>query len=239
MSARAARSDVASRRVSHETYGQAFATVYVFVATNFLLVVACLPLLLPLAVVADPLASWPFFVVMSTILAPAYAASCEVFAEFSKDGSARVVRTFAAAWVRTARKALVIGAVVALSITVLGIDLVAAQNHSLGALTAPVFVVLGMLVVGAAPLALTALAENPGATLRVLALPSVYLAIRRWYLTLVSLLALAVLAVVVVAKPALGLFLLSAPMLYVVWANSRYCLVAGHSVVPVRPSPVA
>lgn len=211
-------------RVSHETYGQAFGTVYVLVATNLLLVVACLPLLLPLVVVADPLASWPFFVVMSTVVAPAFAAACAVFAELSAEGSARVVRTFAAAWVRTARKAFAIGGVAALALAVLGVDLVAARSHALGALTAPVFVVLGVLVLAAAILALVALAENPGASLRSLALPSVYLAVRRWYLTLVSLLALALLVVLVVAKPALGLGLLSAPMLYVVWANSRYCL---------------
>ncbi|MEP7765481.1 ferredoxin-NADPH reductase [Sanguibacter sp. 25GB23B1] len=223
MSAGHARGRAVVARVSHETYGQAFGTVYVLVATNLLLVAACLPLLVPLLVVADPAGSWPFFVVMSTVVAPAFAAACAVFAELSANGSARVVRTFTSAWVRTARKAFAVGGVAALALAVLGTDLVAARSHPLGALTAPVFVVLGVLVVAASMLALVALAEDPGASLRGLALPSAYLAVRRWYLALVSLLAVALLVVLVVAKPALGLGLLSAPMLYVVWANSRYC----------------
>jgi hypothetical protein len=51
-----------------------------------------------------------------------------------------------------------------------------------------------------------------------------YLSLRRWYLSLANVVVLGVLLAAVVAKPAVGLFLLPAPVLYVVWANARHVL---------------
>ena len=51
-----------------------------------------------------------------------------------------------------------------------------------------------------------------------------YLAVRRWYLTLVSLVVLALLEALLATRPAIALGLAAAPLLYVVWANSRYTL---------------
>ena len=53
---------------------------------------------------------------------------------------------------------------------------------------------------------------------------ALYLGVRRWYLTLVSLAALAVLAGLVATRPAPGLGLAAAPLLYGVWANGRWTL---------------
>jgi hypothetical protein len=66
--------------------------------------------------------------------------------------------------------------------------------------------------------------ERPTVRLRDVLKASLYLAIRRWYLTLLSLLVLVLLVEVVAAKPAIGLGLVAAPLLYVVWANSRFTL---------------
>jgi len=68
------------------------------------------------------------------------------------------------------------------------------------------------------------LAERPTARLRDAGRASVYLAVRRWYFTGVSLVVLVLLVQVVAQKPALGLGILATPLLYVVWAGSRYSL---------------
>jgi hypothetical protein len=51
-----------------------------------------------------------------------------------------------------------------------------------------------------------------------------YLSLRKWYLSTAGLAVLGVLLAAVVARPAVGLFLLPAPVLYVVWANARHVL---------------
>ncbi|MFC7480077.1 hypothetical protein ACFQX7_08605 [Luedemannella flava] len=83
---------------------------------------------------------------------------------------------------------------------------------------------LGILTVATGLLGLVTLAERPAARLRDVARACAYLAVRRWYLTAMSLLVLALLAQLVTARPALALGLAAAPLLYVVWANSRSCL---------------
>ena len=61
------------RPAGQATYEKAFGTVYVALMTNLLLAAACAPLLLALAIVRDPLASWPFFAALSSLCAPALA----------------------------------------------------------------------------------------------------------------------------------------------------------------------
>ena len=53
---------------------------------------------------------------------------------------------------------------------------------------------------------------------------ALYLAVRRWYFTGVSLVVLVLLAQVIAVRPAIGLGLVATPLLYMVWAGSRYSL---------------
>jgi hypothetical protein len=68
------------------------------------------------------------------------------------------------------------------------------------------------------------LAERPAVRLRDALRASLYLAVRRWYLTALSLVVLVLLVQVVATRPAIGLGLVASPLLYVVWANSRFSL---------------
>jgi len=81
-----------------------------------------------------------------------------------------------------------------------------------------------VLAVATALLTLVVLAERPTVRLRDAVRASLYLGVRRWYLTAVSLAVLLLLVQVVAQKPALGLGLVATPLLYVVWAGSRYSL---------------
>ncbi|RYV52105.1 DUF624 domain-containing protein [Pengzhenrongella frigida] len=210
-------------RPKHETFNQVFSTAYMVLMTNLLLVVACLPFVVGL-VVTDPARSWPLLAVVAPLCTPAFAAAFAVFAAFSADGTTAVVRTFVAAWRSLFRRATAIGALATGSLVVLGVDGRLVWSNRWGAVAIPVLVSLAVLVLSTATLALVGVAERPGARLRDLTRASLFLAVRRWYLTVVSLFALVLLVMLVAARPAVGLGLAAAPLLYVVWANSRYAL---------------
>jgi hypothetical protein len=57
--------------------------------------------------------------------------------------------------------------------------------------------------------------------------------VRHWYLTLPSLAVLAIFEALLATRPAIALGLAAAPLLYVVWAGSRFSLNA--VLLPPRP----
>jgi ABC-type transport system involved in multi-copper enzyme maturation permease subunit len=112
------------------------------------------------------------------------------------------------------------------------VDIRAAWGRPIGAVAIPVLAVGMILVVAASLLALVVLAERPTARLRDVLRASLYLAVRHWYLTVFSLAVLALLYSLVASRPALAFGLASAPLLYVVWANSRFTLRAALGLAP-------
>lgn len=196
-----------------------FGVAYLGLATNALLVVACLPLLM-LIVATDPAVTWPVLVVFAPLSLPAFVATCQVFAD-SSDG---VVRTFARAWRRSFRKAVALGVIVTGLVTVLVVDVRALFGQRVGGVMVPVLVVMAVLVVVTAIHAVVVLADAPTARLRDVLWWSMFLAVRRWYLAGVSLVVMGVQAAFVVEHPALALGLSATPALYVVWANARHAL---------------
>ncbi len=208
---------------AHSAYSHAFGTLYVGLVTNLCVSIAVLPLLLG-AGLPDPVRHWPLLALAAPLLGPALVAAFSVFARFSATGDTSVVRTFWAAWWAGLRRSLVLAGAAALVLTVLVVDVVASGRSPVGAAVAPMFAVLAVLVVAVAGLSLVALADEPSAAVPALARACLFLAVRRWYLTVVSLVAVAALGAVTLLSPGLGLGLAPAPLLYVVWANSRYTL---------------
>ncbi|WP_436521130.1 hypothetical protein [Actinoplanes sp. HUAS TT8] len=186
--------------------GTVFDLTYLALMTNLLLAVAVLPI---------------FFVpVAAPLAAPALCAAFAVFAGHPGP----VVRTFLRAWWVTFRKAAGLGVLAAGALVVLGLDVRAAWGRPAGAALIPVLVVLIALVVVVTLLGLVALAERPAARLRDVLRAGLLLGVRRWYLTGPSLAVLVLLEALVAAKPVLALTLAASPLLYAVWANSRYTL---------------
>ncbi len=210
------------RRISHDTYASVFSTVYLGLMVNVLLLVGCAPLLF-LLLTTDPALSWPLLLIALPLCAPALAGALTAFRAHGL-GESRVVRAFWAGWRRTAAKALLIGAIVALALAVVLVDVRAVSAASWSVVVVPLCATVALLVVATAPIALTALAEAPGTPLRVLLSTAAVLAVRRWYLSAVTLLVLAGQAVLFTTSPALALGLTAAPALYLVWANARFSL---------------
>jgi uncharacterized membrane protein YesL len=196
-----------------------FDLAYLALMTNLLLVCACLPLLIAL-LTTDPARSWPLLALLAPTCAPGL---CAAFAVLH-DLSGPVITTFVRAWRATFRRALALGAVTTAALVVLGVDVRAAWDHPVGAAVIPVLLVTMVLVVATALLVAVTLSERPTVRLREAGRVCLYLAVRRWYLTLASLAVLALWHALLVSYPAIALGLALTPLLYVVWANSRFTL---------------
>jgi uncharacterized membrane protein YesL len=217
--------------IRHETLGAVFDLVYLVLMTNILLVLGCLPLVAGL-LTTDPAQSWPLLALVAPLCAPGVCAAFAVLAAFTADRSTPVAATFVRAWRASFRRALALGAITTGALVVLGVDVRAAWGHPIGAVAIPVLLVAMTLIVATALLAAVVLAERPTVRLRDAGRVCLYLAVRRWYLTAVSLGVLAMLHTLLASHPAIALGLAAAPLLYVVWANSRFTLNAALGLAP-------
>ncbi|MFD1150683.1 hypothetical protein [Saccharothrix hoggarensis] len=209
------------RPASQETYEKVFGMVYVGLMANVLLAVGCAPLLLALAVVRDPLASWPFFVVLSGFCAPALAGVFGCFAEHDS-GSTRVWRPFAAAYRRAAGRAVAVWFGGAAVVVVLALDAAVVHRSAWGPALVPFFVTATVLVVATVVAVILVLATTSG-TVRTGSLVRACLGLvaRRWYLGLANAAVLGLAVAVVLVQPLAGLLVACAPLLYVVFGNTR------------------
>ena len=211
------------RRVTHETYLMVFGTVYAALAVNVLLLVSSLPLVLGL-VTTDPARSWPLLALVAPLAAPGAVAAFGVFGAVSADPGAPVVRTFVRTWRAVLGRALAVGALAVAAVVVLSVDVRAVWGRPVGAVAIPVFVVLAVLAAVTALHAGVLLAERPSTRVGPLLKAACYLALRRWYLTVVSVGVVGLLVALLAARPAIALGVAAAPLLYAVWANTRYAL---------------
>jgi uncharacterized membrane protein YesL len=206
------------RLLARLPYDTIFTTVYAGLKINLCLLATCAPLLVVFALSRDPLAAWPFFAALSALCGPAVAAAFTAFQAFS-DGEDTVGRAYWTSYRKGFWRSLAIAGSAAALVIVLGVDLQLAVGTRFGAVT-PMLVLLIALVVSVTTAVLAA-----GGLRSLRLLPAfAYLCVRKWYLSLANLAVLGVLAAAVVGKPAVGLFLLPAPALYVVWANARHII---------------
>lgn len=208
--------------VSHEMWASLIGIIYLALVVNLLLVIACLPLVAVLAT-TDPLYSWPLVTATAPLAAPGVAAAFRAFREHGAGGLGPI-RAFAAGLRDTWRRALLIGAAVTAAVVVLLVDVRMLSNTAVAVVTVPLLAVLVLVAVAVGLVALVALAEAPAARMRDVLRASLYLSLKRWYLTAASLLALVAQAAVFATAPALGLGLTASAALYFAWTNSRFTL---------------
>ncbi|SDT28750.1 hypothetical protein [Actinoplanes derwentensis] len=193
-----------------------FQGVYTALMTNLLLAIACAPLVL-IVLTTDPSRTWPLLVLFAPLAGPALVAAFTVL-------SLLEVGAFWKAWRASARPALTTGAMATVALLVLGVDAAWAWDRPIGAVLLPVIVVAMTLIAVTTILVLVALAEKPGIRLRDAVRVSLFLGVRRWYLSLFSLFVLALFEALLAAKPALALGIAASPLIYIVWANSKFTL---------------
>jgi uncharacterized membrane protein YesL len=201
-----------------------FDTAYLALMTNALVTAACAPLVV-LLLTTDPGRSWPLIALLGPLAGPALCGAFAVLSAYSQTRSTEVARTFVRVWRASARRSMMLTAGTSALLVVLAVDCRAAWGRPVGALAIPVLVVLMVLAVATTLLALVLLSSRPQLRVRDACRVSVYLAVRHWFLTLLSLFALALLQALLVTRPAIALGVAMAPILYVVWAGSRFSLV--------------
>jgi uncharacterized membrane protein YesL len=210
-------------RIRYETYTTVFETVYAGLMTNALLTLSCAPLVIVL-MTTDPTRSWPLLALLAPLTGPALSGAFAVLAAHSAGLPATPARTFTRVWRSSARRAIPLVAAATAIVVVLAVDVRFAWGRQAGALVIPILVVAMILVVATTLLALVVLSERPSVRLRDACRVSVYLAVRNWYLTLFSLAVLGLLEALLSTRPAVALGLAAAPLLYMVWAGSRFSL---------------
>ena len=114
-----------------ETFGSIFGFIYTFLAGNVLLAVANAPLVLCLALVADPAAAWPFFLALSVTVAPSLAGIFAAFRALNDDGGAvKPVAAFLRGYKRSFRRAAPLGLGSGGVLLFLGVDLADRPGHA-------------------------------------------------------------------------------------------------------------
>ena len=205
---------------SRVPYEAIFATVYAGLRINICLLPAGLPVLAVLAFGGSPLSAWPFFVALSALCGPAVSAAFAVFDVVAEDPQhPHLMRAFWSAYRAGFVRSLATVGAAASAVIVLGVDLQMAVGTGFAATTPLLAVLIALVVI----VTTTVLAADRRLSRREL-MVAAYLSLRKWYLSVANLVVLGVLLAAVVAKPAVGLFLLPAPVLYVVWANARHVL---------------
>ncbi|WP_188194481.1 hypothetical protein [Nonomuraea sp. SYSU D8015] len=222
------------RPARQETYEKVFRIVHTGLVTNVLLAVACAPFLAALGVVRNPLASWPFFAALSTLCAPALTGAFRCFAELG-EGSGAVLRPFWDGYRGAAGRSMVVWAAGAAAVSVLAVDLAAVSRTGWGPALAPFFAAAAVLVVAVVVAVMTLLAERRDGSVRLrdLVRPCLYLVARRWYLAAANVVVLGLAVGVILVNPVIGVLIVCSPLLYLVWATTRFIL------APVLPSRTA
>ena len=213
-----------------ETFGSIFGFIYTFLAGNVLLAAANAPVVLCLALVADPAAAWPFFLALSVTVAPSLAGIFAAFRALNDDGGAvKPVAAFLRGYKRSFRRAAPLGLAAVGALVFLGTDLVVVQAMPAAAVLVPLIVVAAAVTVSLAVTAIAGVVLLPDATLEGILKASLYLSIRRWYLSLAMLVLLGIIVSAAVLQPVMGVALAPAPLLFVVWSNASYAFHAART----------
>lgn len=222
-----ARTSIMSK-VGHETLGNIFTFVYAFLATNMLLALANAPLVFFLAVVANPAASWPFFLALSVTVLPSLAGAFAVFAAIqgASGKDAQPFKTFFLAYGRGLRTSVPTSLVAVGIVGILLADVAFLGASKTGALLVPLLVVMAVLAVVTAVATIAGAVMLPQARLRDLVRAALFLAVKRWYLSLAAIVLLGLIAALTLVQPVMGIALAPAPLLFVVWSNASFAISA-------------
>lgn len=210
------------KNISHDTWATILGVVYLGLMTNFLVLIAALPLVV-LLITTDPALSWPLLALAAPLAAPALTGAFTAFRDFGR-GEPQVVRSFLRGWRATWRTAMLIGLLVTAAVVVLLVDVRAVVDTAASVVIVPVLALLTVIAAATALVGLVAVAEAPGARMRDILKAALYLGVRRWYLTALSFTVLGVQVALFTTMPAIAIGLTCAPALYVAWANSRFTL---------------
>jgi hypothetical protein len=175
-----------------------------------------------LFVTVDSLQYWPFFLVLSLTLAPSVAGAFEVFRAMRDEGRPRPFAAFLHGYRRRGAAAFVVGLASAVVVALALFDGTALAGTVWAPLLGPLLAVLGVGSIAVELYALAGLVVFPSVSVRAIAKASLYLAVRRWYFSVVGLVMVGLIGAAVLLQPVLGAVLVPGILLYAVFANAQY-----------------
>ncbi|HVX08833.1 hypothetical protein [Humibacter sp.] len=209
-------------RIRHDTVETIFGYAYAILMVDVLLVASNLPLAIMLFVTVDSLQYWPFFLVLSLTLAPSVAGAFEVFRAMRDEGRPRPFAAFLHGYRRRGAAAFVVGLASAVVVALALFDGTALAGTVWAPLLGPLLAVLGVGSIAVELYALAGLVVFPSVSVRAIAKASLYLAVRRWYFSVVGLVMVGLIGAAVLLQPVLGAVLVPGILLYAVFANAQY-----------------
>lgn len=220
--------------VTHDTWAGIIGMLYLGLMANVLLAVGCAPFLV-LLMTTDPALSWPLLALAAPLTAPVLAALFRAFREHSGAGHGPI-RAFLTGMRDKWRRALALGAIVSVVLVLVVVDVRFLSDSTVAVFTVPLLAVVALLTVNTALISLVAVAEVPEARLRDVVKAALYLGLRRWYLSAISLVALIVQGGVFASAPAIGIGITASAAFYLAWTNARYTLrpVLDQTAAPAR-----
>lgn len=201
---------------------------YIMLMTNIMLIVTCFPVWL-FTLSADLSTSWPWAGLSMILLAPALAGAQAVFKGYWLDASVTAIRTFFRAWWTSLRRVLPVTLGFQALFLLVGVDFYVLTQWGYGLPALPVVLVVMALAGCTAVTTWLGLTERPDLTRRDVLKASLYYSVRKPGWSLLILAVLALLTSILWVTPTVGLVLLLAPGLYVVWIASR------HTLAPILP----
>ncbi|MFF2053374.1 hypothetical protein ACFVU2_17370 [Leifsonia sp. NPDC058194] len=223
MSGQVARGSRAPRglaRVRHETLDTVFGYVYAILMVDLLLVVANLPLAVMLFAARDALQAWPLVLLLSVTVSPSLAGAFEVYRTLG-DGHPQ---PFAAFWRGYRRRGLAAGLIGSAATALVGFvlyDAAVVAGTVWAALLGPTLLVAAVIGVATTITAITGLTVFATASPRAILKAALYVAVRRWYVSVLALVLVGLSVLAVLMQPVLGA-LAPGLLLYAVFANAHY-----------------
>lgn len=145
------------------------------------------------------------------------------FQALNDDGGAvKPVASFFRGYRRSFRRSALLGIAAVAVLLFLGVDLAIVQSMPAAAVLTPVIVVAAAVAASVAMMAIAGVVLLPQTGLKALLKASLYLSLKRWYLSLATLVLLGIIASAALLQPVLGVALAPAPLLFVVWSNTAY-----------------
>mgnify|MGYP000044194554 CR=1 FL=1 len=209
--------------VGADTWSTIWSLVHRVLVVNLGLAVANLPLLVALAVVAQPWRYPVFFGLLAVSVGPAVAAAFGYLRQAEDDDRAPV-REYVRAYRRNFVAALARWSAATVLVAVLVTDIVWLHDAGTAAVLVPLLVVLTVLVLATTVLLLALVELAPGLGVRAAVRAAAWSAVRRAPLNLLSLVVLLAALLSVNQAPLLALATLPGCALLVVWVNSRVAL---------------
>jgi hypothetical protein len=122
-------------------------------------------------------------------------------------------------------RSFVVGTAAGAVVAIVLLDLAVLGSNPFAPLIAPTFFVLGVSALAVTIVALAGFALYPQASAWPIVKASVYLAIKRWYFSVMALVLVGLIAAAVLLQPILGAFLAPSLLLFAVWSNAHFSFV--------------